>query len=465
MKRRNKVLQSTVCSWQNTGIIASAAKQSAFFLRLLRHFVPRNDVIRFVFLIFAYYLLPTAYSQVLSLDSVLSRIEKNNPALLSYTNKINSANELVNGAKAWMPPTVGIQWGENPYSFDFRNNTYQTMLFAEQWIPNTKRIRANADFLKSAAPIKQNEYGYIKNQLFSKAKESYYERYVSENRIQVMKDNIALMKNVIEISEHQMASGMSDMGSIYKMKARLADTENQLIQEEYMVKSLTANINYLMNADLNQEFSIDTNHVVKNYRNKTFLAGKDSLEQKRSDILGMSSQISSIKLNQTLSSMKSRTDYGIRFYHNQNFGGKDMLTSMNIMPPKNMYAIMFMMNIPIVSWSSHGYKSEVKAMGYEISAMEQDRQAMINMANQSVNMNILQLNAEYTEVENYLNKVVPAYKKSFDVNLLSYSQNTNDLMKVVLALDDLQEAQMQYITHIGLLLKAQEEYEKEMQIR
>jgi hypothetical protein len=220
-----------------------------------------------------------------------------------------------------------------------------------------------------------------------------------------------------------------------------------------------------MNADLKQEFAIDTNHVVKNYRNKTFLAGKDSLEQKRSDILGMNSQISSIKLNQTLSSMKSRTDYGIRFYHNQNFGGKDMLTSMNIMPPKNMYAIMFMMNIPIVSWSSHVYKSEVKAMGYEISAMEQDRHAMINMANQSVNMNILQLNAEYSEVENYLNKVVPAYKKSFDVNLLSYSQNTNDLMKVVLALDDLQEAQMQYITHIGLLLKAQEEYEKEMQIR
>src|ERR1035437_3434048 len=311
--------------------------------------------------------------QTLSLDSVLARIEKNNPALLSYTNKINSANELVNGAKAWMPPTVGIQWGENPYSFDFRNNTYQTMLFAEQWIPNTKRIKANEDFMKSAAPIKQNEYGYIKNQFFSKAKESYYERYVSERRIQVMKDNIALMKSVIEISERQMASGMSDMGSVYKMKARLADTENQLIQEEYMVKSLTAEINYLMNADLKQEFAIDTNHVVKNYRNKTFLAGKDSLEQKRSDILGMNSQISSIKLNQTLSSMKSRTDYGIRFYHNQNFGGKEMLTSMNLAPAKNMYAIMFMMNIPIVSWSSHGYKSEVKAMSYEISAMEQDR--------------------------------------------------------------------------------------------
>jgi len=407
----------------------------------------------------------SANAQVLPLDSVLSRIEKNNPALLSYTNRINSANELVNGAKAWMPPTVGIQWGENPYSFDFKNNTYQTMFFAEQWIPSTKRIKANEDFMKSAAPIKQNEYGYLKNQFFSKAKESYYERYVSEKKIKVMKDNIALMKSVIDISEREMASGMSDMGSVYKMKARLADTENQLIQEEYAVKSLTAEINYLMNVDLNQEFLIDTNHVVKNYRNKTFLAGKDSLEQKRSDILGMNSQISAIKLNQTLTSMKSRTDYGIRFLHNQNFGGKDMLNSMNLMPPQNMYAVMFMMNIPIVSWSSRGYKSEVKAMGYEISAMEQDRQAMINMANQSVNMYILELNAENTEVENYLNKVVPAYKKSFDVNILAYSQNTNDLMKVVLALDDLQAAQMEYIRHIGLLLKAQAEYEKEMQIR
>ena len=118
----------------------------------------------------------SAKAQTLPLDSVLSRIEKNNPALLSYTNKINSANELVNSANSWMPPMVGIQLGDNPYSFDFKNNSYNAMLFAEQWIPNGKKIQGNQNYLKSIAPIKNNEYEYLKNQFFSIAKQKYYHR-------------------------------------------------------------------------------------------------------------------------------------------------------------------------------------------------------------------------------------------------------------------------------------------------
>jgi hypothetical protein len=68
-------------------------------------------------------------------------------------------------------------------------------------------------------------------------------------------------------------------------------------------------------------------------------------------------------------------------------------------------------------------------------------------------------------VENYSKRVVPSYKKNFETNILSYSQNTGDLMKVILAWDDLQMAQMKYVEYLGTLLKLQAEYEREMQIR
>ena len=399
-----------------------------------------------------YVLLTTVNAQVLRLDSVLSRIEKNNPALLSYTNKINSANEMVNGAKSWMPPMVGTQLGDNPYSFDFSTNTYQLMIFAQQDIPNGKKLVAKENYMKSFATIKGNEYSYWKNQFFAHAKEKYYERYVTEKKIKVLKDNVSLMQNMIKISEKQMATGMGDLGSIYKMKARLADVQSMLIHEENMVKSLTLEMNYLMNADLNQQFSLDTNNLIKDYKNIPMLGSKDALE-KRSDIQKMNSEISSMKLNQTLTAMQSKPDYSTRFEHSA------------VMNGMSTYAVMFSMTIPIVSWSSKGYKSEVKAMDFSIHAMEQDKQSMINMANQMVNMLILELNSEYAEIENYTKNVIPAYKKSFDANLLAYSQNTGDLMKVILAWDDLQMAQMEYLKHLGVLLKAQAEYEREMEIR
>lgn len=393
-----------------------------------------------------------ASAQVLPLDSVLSRIEKNNPALLSYTNKINSANEMVNGARSWMPPMVGTQLGDNPYSFDFSTNTYQLMIFAQLDIPNGKKLDAKENFLKSFAATKGNEYSYWKNQFFAQAKEKYYERYVTEKTIKVLKDNIALMQNMIKISEKQMATGMGDLGSIYKMKARLAEAQSMLIHEENMVKSLTLEMNYLMNADPNQLFSLDTNNLIKDYKNIPMLGSKDALET-RSDIQKMNSAISSMKLNQTLTAMESKPDYSMRFEHSAVLNGMDM------------YAVMFSMSIPIVSWSSKGYKSEVKAMGFSIQAMEQDKQSMINMANQMVNMLILELQSEYAEIENYTKNVIPAYKKGFDANILIYSQNTGDLMKVILAWDDLQMAQMEYLKHLNVLLKAQVEYEREMEIR
>ncbi|HEY4799337.1 MAG TPA: TolC family protein, partial [Bacteroidia bacterium] len=350
-------------------------------------------------LLVAYSLLVvSAKAQLLSLDSVLSRIEKNNPALLAYTSKINSANAMVNSAKMWMPPMVGVQIGENPYSFDFKNNTYNTMIFAEQWIPNGKRIQAKEDYLQSFSSIKQNEYEYLRNQLFSQAKEKYYMRFVTEKKIGILKENISLMKNMIGISEKQMATGMGDLGSIYKMKARLADEETQLVQEENTKQEFTSGMNYLMAADPEQLFLLDTNRLIKNYSGVNYLSAKDSLEKKRSDVQRMNSEIKSMKLNQSLTLMQSKPDYGIKLQHGLMSGNMLM----------NQYMAMFQMNIPFASWSARGYKSEAKAIGFEITAAEQDKQAMLNEAGNMVNNLLRELHSEFTVVNNYTSTIIPA---------------------------------------------------------
>jgi len=400
------------------------------------------------------FLIVSANAQILSLDTVLSRIEKNNPQLLSYTNKITGANERVKGAKVWEPTMLGVQAGDNPYSFDFENNEYMAMLVAEQWFPNGKINTARENYYKSFASIRQSEFDYQKNQMFAHAKEAYYERYITERKITIIKENIELMKAMIDISEKHLSSGMEDLGTVYKTKARLADSETMLVHEQNMVKSLTVTLNYLMNTDVNAQFDIDSIGIIKNYRGKNLFPPRDSLAAMRSDILKVTSEISSMTLNQNLMSLQGKPGYGFRFEHHA------MLTG-----GQPLYAAMFMMKIPIFSKSAYGYKSEAKAMGYEISAMAQDKEAMINSVNQMVTMLALELNTEYTEVDNYQNKVIPAYKKSFDTYLLSYSQNTGELMKVLLAWDDLQMAQMEYLKHLGVLLKAQAGYEKEMQIR
>ena len=97
--------------------------------------------------------------------------------------------------------------------------------------------------------------------------------------------------------------------------------------------------------------------------------------------------------------------------------------------------------------------------------MEQNKQNMINMAKQMIKINLIELESEYKELDNYTQLVIPAYKKSLDANLLSYSQNTNDLNMTLMAWDDLQMAQMEYLKHLDTYFTTQAQYEKEVQIR
>lgn len=393
-------------------------------------------------------------AQVLTLDSVLSKVERNNPALLSFSNKISGAEARIQTARSWSNTTIGVQAGENPYSFDFENNTYQSMLFAEQWFPSGKRNKANEEYLKSISGIKKYEYEYMRNQFFANTKEAYYERYIAEKTIVILQNNIDLMQAMIDINERHLSGGMGDLSSIYKMKARLANTNTMLLHEKNLVRMETVKLNYFMNSDMNSNFEIDTNNLIKKYAADTlFYFLNDSIAAMRSDVLRTTQEITASRLNQKYLSTKSKPDFGLRFEHTAMFTGP------------SLYAAMFMMSVPIFSKSTRSYKSEIKALDFEITAMEQDRQAAINSINQMIAAYVLELNTEYAEIDNYLKNVLPAYKKSFDVSLLEYSQNTGDLMKALLAWDDLLMAQMEYLRHLGVLLKAQTDYEREVQIR
>ncbi|MEO6902301.1 MAG: TolC family protein [Bacteroidia bacterium] len=399
----------------------------------------------------AFCLFSNAYAQILPLDSVLTRIENNNPALLSFSNIINADQELVKGARALPAPKAGVMFDNNPYSFGF--GPKMIAFSVSQLFPNTKALNAKEDYLMSLSDIDLQSAQQLKNQLFAQAKIDYFKLNITEKKIGVIKENNRLMKSMIEISSKQLASGMGDLGSIFKMKARLADIETMQIREESMVRSLTAQLNALMAVDIYQPFLTDSANLIKDYRSIGLLSSKEMIESNRSDIQKMHSEINAMKLNQKVMSAMLRPMFEL--------GAKHYL----ITGQQNQYAIEAMMMIPIAPWSAKGYKSDARSMEFRASAMEQEKQGMLNMAVSMVNMYTLELSAGYDVVKSYTEKIIPAYKKSFDANLIAYSQNTADLMKVILAWDDLQMAQMKHLEELEKLLIAQAEYERETQIR
>lgn len=401
---------------------------------------------------FALFATVLTAQQTLTLDSVFQNIEKNNPLLLSYENRIKADKALINSAKVWMPPLLGVEFDRNPYSFDnFYSGVVRTSVM--QYFPNRKFTDARKNYFGSLEQIDLHESTFQKNKIFNQAKAAYYGIYIAQKRIKVIKDNIALIQSMIELSQKLMATGKGDLASIFKLKARLTTQETMLVHEENLVKTHIATLNYLMAKDINQVFNIDTNSIIKNYRNLGYTFTSDIIETKRSDVMQMNSTINSMKLNKDVALLRTRPTFGLRLEH------------FAFAKTADMFSVMGTMTLPFAPWVSKSYKSEARSMEYRIAAMEQEKGNMVNMALQMIKMLVIEMNSEYQEIDNYTQKVLPAYKKSLDAYVLAYSQNTSDLNMVLMAYDDLQMSQMEYIRHLETLFKVQIEYEKELQIR
>src|SRR6187401_3523465 len=114
----------------------------------------------------------SSHAQVLPLDSVLSRVGKNNPMLKMYDEQINAATNYSQGAKSWMPPTLSTGPWQTPYK-SFQDGMW--MITGEQMIPNPAKQRANYNYMKGMVSVEQQGKQAKQNEMFAMAKKNYYE--------------------------------------------------------------------------------------------------------------------------------------------------------------------------------------------------------------------------------------------------------------------------------------------------
>ena len=114
---------------------------------------------------------------VMSLDSVLSAIEKNNPVVQMYDADIRSMDEAAKGAKSWSPPELGTGLYMTPYSpslwkksADGTSGMGQYMISAQQMIPNKKELEANEKYMQAASSASKESKRSALNELYASAK-------------------------------------------------------------------------------------------------------------------------------------------------------------------------------------------------------------------------------------------------------------------------------------------------------
>lgn len=391
-------------------------------------------------------------SSTISLQTIFQKIETSYPEILMYGSKIKSIQAQAEGAKSWMPPTVSFGLDRFPYDFSMLNskddpmNQAGLMFSAEQMIPNGSKLNAKKNYINSLTSVQQNNADWTKNILRSNAKLLYYQRYVAEKKMKTVEENLQLLNLFIATAEERYKYNQSDLSTIYKAQAKITDLKNMKSMLLSQRTESNIGLNILMNQDINTAFNIDTSITLNNYETLLFV---DTSTIKRSDILSIESSIASMTLNQKYMSSFKKSDFGIKAQHMQMYG----------MP--NQFSVMGMLTIPIAPWSSKMYKSEVKSMGFEISAMQKEKETMQLMALKMSSEKLIMLRFEKEQLNNYVSEIIPSYEKNLETSLLAYKQNTGSFFILLDAWDMTLMKQMEYLDKLNSVLKLQAEYEFE----
>lgn len=351
---------------------------------------------------------------------------------------------------------VGIGFDQTPYKVPegetfFNRTDGSAVLMVEQDIPNPGKLKAKYEYLSSLAAIDSADYGSLKNQMLTEAKNAYVDRYIAEKRLKVIDQQIALLNLMIQTDTSTYAVGKSDLASIYKTKARLHTMEAMIAHEKAAITEATAILNYLMNHSSYSTFSIDTVIPFKNYTIADFDTSTAYVSLHRSDIAKIDRSISSMQLNSSLASSAGKPDFSIRYEHMAMFG----------MP--NQFTLVGSVTIPIAPWSSKSYKTEALSMQQQIDAMNLEKQSNINEARASMQQTLLHTIAEYEEVGHYEKQILPAYRNAVQSSLVAYRENTSELSITLLSWDDLNMAETEYLYHLEQAYKSEIAYENSIE--
>lgn len=394
----------------------------------------------------------------LSLRDVFARIDKVYPQLQSYHLKMQSIRSMVQGAKAWMPPGVSLALDRFPYQLEMIRqkedpmNQSGVMVTVQQMIPNPYKLNTKRDYLASLEKVQSNDLEWQKNVLHFTAKMYYLRRYTSEQKLKLIKENHDLLNMLIKTAKDKYSYNQADLGTIFKAEGALNELSNMEKMVLAQIAESNIGLNTLMNRDVNTFFRIDTLISSADY-SSDYQAPVNANEISRNDILSMQNRIQTMKLNQRWIASGSRPDFGIQFSHGQMFG----------MP--NQFSIMGMMTIPIMPWSSKMYKAEVRFMGFEIEAMEKEKNTMQLMAEQMIREKITMLGYEKEQLDNYDENIVPSYQRNLESTLLSYKQNTGNFFVLLDAWNMLLMKKMERIDKLGQVLILQAEYEYQREIK
>ena len=288
--------------------------------------------------------------------------------------------------------------------------------------------------------------------LRTEAKVVYYHWVVNEKKQNILQENERIIELMLKLARIRYPYNQGSLGNIYKAEGRLHEVQNMLLMTVADIEQSSYRLKTLMNLDVKDSIMVDTTTTV-HFAAQHVAYDTMALSTQRSDVKQINESIEMMRFNQQMQRAQAKPDFRIRFDHMDPRGEG--------MPQQ--FSLMAMVSIPIAPWSSKMYKSEVKGMQYDIEAMKRNREALLIEARGRLAGMVQHLARMQQQLENYNAKIIPALRKNYEILMLAYEENREQLPMVIDGWEAMSMAQLEYLEKLEEYYNMIVSHEKELE--
>lgn len=384
-----------------------------------------------------------------SVDSLVSEAVKNNPQLKSLQYKITASEKRTESINTLPAPNLSVEFSQVPTnSFDVFNQSNSNNIALSQMFPLGGKLNAMAEVERKNTLVEGNNYEIYKINLTAQVKMSYYTLWLIDRKIEVQKNNITLINDVIKSVESSYYTNKIDQADVLTLQSEIASNETQLLILEKQKEAEVYKINKLLGRNLDSK---DV-YAVKDFSSDTLSSPQLQLEE----LLGnynpsLKRMGSMIEMNKAMIDANNRElipDLMVQAMFMRMPQGMYLTSKsdLSMLDPKTetMYSLMFSINLPFAPWSINKYKAKEEELHAGISSIEFEKSDMQREMTSELKTALVKYNTAVDLTKLYNGKVIPLYNKAAESQVSAYQNNRTGVTTVIDSYRMLLMQQMNY---------------------
>lgn len=350
---------------------------------------------------------------VLSLEDVLKLAKDRNPDIAASRQGWSALSTQIGVARTWPDPTFSYVNEKIPSGMEGVEPETMNRYRVEQMIPFPGKLSADSKMKYHEARIAESKYRDKILEVVGDVRVRYYQLYLTDRSIELARQSVNLMKNILSTAQSRLSSGRSTSSDVFMAQTELRKMENMLFEQEQRRTLIQIELNTLLNQPTGTAWGKTTAPNVNDI--PMTLEELQALSETTSpQFMAAIHEFDHSRAMKKRSRLGFAPDFGV-MYERQTMAegpaGREVGVSVNF---------------PI--WSSRA-RGETRAAAAHALEAESSAQGMRNMARKMVHMAFTETNTHLQLTRSYVQGLLPSARGTLDVTREHYVSGRGDFIR------------------------------------